>query len=709
MQNAAVAAAHEQTLVELAQWLARVQQYSPNHPACAPFGERTHRALLRSLSFDAPLTFGVQKENMTYGENHSAVHPAVKTRLAPHLYERGVLAVRFASGVTYSELATLLEILSLPVAVTFDRGGVVRLLQDRGLNRVQIQEYAHDISQEERDAQRTRGRLRAFFSEALMLLLAQRSLEGLSGDNLIELLEHPDMAVTILEEDPLGVAEAFAGLALMVREEERRTGKVLYPKLRGILLSLSPPSHDRVLLGVPSMVADFREALVWALDELDEGDLARIVLACFRSHALELDVAFYALAVAVPHDGRRKSTTRRVGLGFFDLPIDDAAATTLINACAHRASDFDSYRRERDLLLAPAVRVLAGRALFPPNAASTVPPPGDAALLAFEARRPMIDLVRMAARTRRFEQLCKKLPAAAETLARAGSADAVVGILRGLAAVTRAESRELAQQTIRNVLTPAVAEQLLADLDAGSTTVEGPALEDLAVTLKLIASLRPDEVFDRLEQSENRKMRRLMIDSLSGSGPVLLPKVRARLSGSSWFVVRNALVLLPRVGGTPRDVLAVSRHPQEKIRLEVIRALRSMPPDTVTMEIVASYLLDPHPDIRRHASVMLRGDLLTAGAITILERVALDEQQSEDIRQRAIAALGQSPDDAAATALFTLLQPRGLLDLSSLRDVVAVALRRSPARLAAGYFAEGLRSPAWRVRKACERAAGGGT
>jgi hypothetical protein len=708
VQTAAVAAAHEQTLVELAQWLARVQQYSPTHPACAPFGERTHRALLRSLSFESAIAFGVQKDGMTFGDGEVS-HPAVRTRLAPHLYERGVLALRFVTGVTYAELASLVELLALPVQTTFDRGGINRLVLDRGLTRIQIQEYAHDISQEERDAQRARTRLRTLFSEALRDLLAKRSLEGLTGEALLELLEHADIAITILEEDPLGVAEAFAGLALMVRDEERRTGKALYSKLKRILLALAPPSHDRVLLGLPSMVADFREALVWSLDGLHEGELARIVLASIRSHALELDVVFYALSVAVPHNGRRYSTVRFVGLGLHDLPVDDAAATALINTCAHRASDFDSYRTERDLLTPHAVRVLAGRALVPVQAGSVVPPAMEEAPLAFEARRPMIDLVRMAARTRRFGELCKKLPASAETLTRAGSTEAVIGILRGLLAVTRPEARELAQRTVREVLTPSVAEQLLADLDATSTTLEGALLEDLAATVRFIGSLRPDEVFERLEQSESRKMRRLLVDCLSNTGPTLLPRVRSRLASPNWYVVRNALVLLPRVGGTPRDVLAVARHPQEKIRLEVVRALRAMQPDAVTMEIVASYLSDPIVDIRRHASVMLRGDLLNAGSIVILERVALDEQQPEEIRQRVIAALGQSSDDAAATALFTLLQPRGLLDLSSLRDTVALALRRSPARLAAGYFAEGLRSPAWRVRKACERAAGSGT
>jgi hypothetical protein len=44
--------------------------------------------------------------------------------------------------------------------------------------------------------------------------------------------------------------------------------------------------------------------------------------------------------------------------------------------------------------------------------------------------------------------------------------------------------------------------------------------------------------------------------------------------------------------------------------------------------------------------------------------------------------------------------------MSTVRDAAAFALRRSPAPSAAYWFNEGLRSSVWRVRKACERAAG---
>ena len=706
MAGAANTAIHGESLFELAQWLARVQQYSASHPACAQLGERVHRALSRSLSLESPLSVDVLKDGMTI-EDAPVTHAAVRTRLAPHLHERGVLVLRFLGGVSVEELTGLIEVLTLPVQSTFDRGGIRRLIQERGIGRIQVEEIAHDISSDERAAQRTRARLRSRFADVLRHLVAGRSIQGLTGHELLELLDHPEIAVTILEEDQLGVAEAFAGLCMMVRDEQRQTGVELFPKLRVIMLALTPLSHDRILLGLPGLVGDFRDALTWAFDGLAESELARLVLASFRTHAAGLDAPLYALSVAVAHDGRRLSTLRRVALHFYDLPADDASAIDLVTVCALDTEEFGSYWRERACLSGHAMRVLSGRNVFASTSAFSQVPSGEATHQVGDQRRVMSELVKMASRTRRFEQLCAKLPQTAVTLARAGSTESVLGILDGLRSVVRPEIQPLARTTIRAVVSPTVAAQLLADVDAASANVEGASLDDVAATVRLLTALAPEVVFEQLELSESRKMRRILLEALSTTGPKLLPLVRQKLHAEAWFVVRNALVLLPRVGGAARDLLPVVGHANEKVRLEVLRVLRQLPADGTTMEYVAAYLTDPIADVRQHSLVLLRGELLTHDAILRLERVALSEDHSEDLRRRVVEALGKCPLDAAATSLFTLLQPRGLLDLAPLRDHVAVALRGSPAPLAPGYFAEGLQSPAWRVRKACERAAGG--
>jgi hypothetical protein len=710
--NSVGATTHNETLFELAQWLARVQQYSASHPACAQLGERTHAALMRSLGIQSPLVIDVLTDGMTV-DGTPLSHAAIRTRLAPYMHERGVLVVRFLSGTTVEELTSFIELLTLPVQTTFDRGGVMALAKERGLARIQLEEIAHEFSIDEREAQRRRERLRTRFADVLRELLAKKTILGLTGAELLELLDHPDLTVTILEEDPLGIADALAALAWMVREEEKASGKELYPKLKVIILLLSPLSHDRVMVGLPMLVGDFRESLLWALDGLDEGELARIALASFRTHAAELHVTLYSLAVAVPKDGRRISTLRRVAMLFYDLPTDDPSSTELITACAMNMGDVDSYWRERDCLSRNAMNVLLRRGALskatgrsdPPAAGASVPPRDYVG----DGRRVMRELVLMSSRTRRFPQLCAKLPETAITLARAGANDSVLGILDGLQSASRPEVKELAIATLRSVVSPAVASNLLADTDSTTESLEDTQLDDIVGMVRLLTALAPTVVFEQLELSESRKMRRIFIEALSAVGPKLLPLVRQKLYAPSWFVVRNALAILPRIGGTPGDLFSVAKHSNEKVRLEVLRSLRLMPPDTRAMDYLATYLTDPIAEIRHHALILLRGELLSAEAVGRLERVANDDDQSEDVRRRVVEALGRCPLDSAATALNTLMQPRGLIEIGSLRDHIATALRKSPAPLAAGYFAEGLKSPAWRVRKACERAAGAAT
>jgi HEAT repeat protein len=124
------------------------------------------------------------------------------------------------------------------------------------------------------------------------------------------------------------------------------------------------------------------------------------------------------------------------------------------------------------------------------------------------------------------------------------------------------------------------------------------------------------------------------------------------------------------------------------------------------MEIAANFLEDPSQEVRQQARFLLRGDMLTPRSIALLEHYAGDERKPEETRRYIVEVIGSSRLDDAAGALFRLLQPRGLIEMSTVRDAAAVALRRCPAQAAAYWFNEGLRSPAWRVRKACERAAG---
>jgi hypothetical protein len=219
----------------------------------------------------------------------------------------------------------------------------------------------------------------------------------------------------------------------------------------------------------------------------------------------------------------------------------------------------------------------------------------------------------------------------------------------------------------------------------------------------------PGAVLDRLDESENRKMRRILLDALSRAGHGLLPLIRPRLASDRWYVVRNAVVLLARLGGSASDYESVLRHSEERVRLEVVRAVRTLPADEAAMALLVRMLSDPAAEIRNNACLLLRGDLLGPAAIADLQRIVVHDTTPDAIRIAGVEALSQSRRDEAARSLYELLHPSGLIEaggISQMRDVAAVALKRAAAPSAAELFAKGLASSVRRVRRACERANG---
>jgi hypothetical protein len=563
---------------------------------------------------------------------------------------------------------------------------------------VQIVEIAHDIDPQERAAQARRNRLRSFFAQALHQLRAGRAARSLTGNQLVELLDHPEDAVLVLEEDPAALAEAVAGLCLLVRQEEARSGTTLFPKLRAILLMLSPPSHVRMVVGLPPLLAGFRSALVWAFTELFDEDVTRIALPAVRNMASEIDIVFYGLATAIAHDGRRLSIARRISLRLHDLPHADATDNELVTTLARAPDDHDSFRREREAMLPEAKRALASRGLAGIGAVTTTAEP---VLPAVGSRRIVTEIVRLSKGTARFDRLCARLPDISATLTGAGSTDTLLGVLHGLEAL----KDPTAAATIARLVTPTFAARVLDDLEKAAA--EGQAAPEALTTVKILVTADASAVWDRLERTQNIMMQRTMLDALSAAGSSLLPLLRSKLRSPHWMVVRNAVALLPRLGGTSKDLALVARHPNEKVRSEIMHALRTMTPDEAGMDVLVWYLSDASREVQNSARAMLRGEVLGTTAISTLERLAADTSQQEPLRRRYVEVLGRCPHDAAAQSLLRLIQPRGLLELGAIRELAAVALRSSPAPSAAALFQEGLSSPVRRVRKACERAAGG--
>ncbi len=230
--------------------------------------------------------------------------------------------------------------------------------------------------------------------------------------------------------------------------------------------------------------------------------------------------------------------------------------------------------------------------------------------------------------------------------------------------------------------------------------------ETLALLPELLHRLGPTAVrhlLGVLAETDNRRLRHLLLDLLARLGPAVVRDATALLADSRWYVVRNMLLLLRRVGD-PGSVPAVRKcadHSDLRVRLEAIRNLFAFDPG-VPRELLRRALT--HPDPRQaEAAMELAGEHGIAEAV---EPIVAYLQAGDlfgrrrGVRLKAIRALAAIGDPAALAGLsrfrarFQLFPPA----LEERRELYRT-LASYPAAARQEWVAHGLRSRDAEVRR----------
>jgi hypothetical protein len=431
-----------------------------------------------------------------------------------------------------------------------------------------------------------------------------------------------------------------------------------------------------------------------------------------RTRAADLDATFYALSVVATTEERRAGVGRALARLLYDLSLDEPATHEALRAIAAPVGDAPSVAQERVQLSDAARRILEARAPLHHREQEQLV---DVAAFSPEAldrlaQQAAFDVVTRSARMVDFDKLCAALPAAARSLSSEEHAPAVAGLLLGLAGVAEPRWTDVAASTLQRIARSGISAIALKAVERLAGRGDDAPIDEVVAISRMLAAQNPEPVVDLLERADSRKLRRALLDVLAAAGPDVLPFVQSRMGSSNWYVTRNMIVLHGRLGGAAAELRTFAEHPHAQVRVEAVRALRSMGRDPIACEIVVGRLSDAAPEVAQAALASLGTMELTPAAVGALEALAADEGRGDDVRRGAVQVLGRSRHDAAPDALARLIVPRGLIERPSttaLRDDVARALRQCPAPTAAIRFDEALRSSAWRVRKACERAAEG--
>lgn len=190
--------------------------------------------------------------------------------------------------------------------------------------------------------------------------------------------------------------------------------------------------------------------------------------------------------------------------------------------------------------------------------------------------------------------------------------------------------------------------------ELGRQPVDFMVVEALVARLKADASLA---LLDVLAASEDRSTRWNLLRILGEVGAPAAPAVAARLPDTPWFVQRNLLLLLGRLGPWPDGFspMPYLSHGEPRVRREAFRLLLDSP-GTREAAIVDG-LSDPDSGV---VTMVLGAALSTCppGAIPALDRIAHDTSRDPEARVLAVRALAGCPDPDRVCRLASVAKQR---------------------------------------------------
>ena len=205
-----------------------------------------------------------------------------------------------------------------------------------------------------------------------------------------------------------------------------------------------------------------------------------------------------------------------------------------------------------------------------------------------------------------------------------------------------------ARELVRAIATPAVSVGLALRL-AGARDAE--RREELAATCRRLGEEAAVALVAVLVTADDRSVRRNLVAGLVAMGEHGLRQAEKMVQeGSSWGVVRNGVSILAELGGkrAVEHLMDTVQHHHPKVRRETITALARIGGEGATL-LVMSRIEDPDDEVRATA-VRAAGTLGSERVVrTLLAR--LDDEQSADVTQEILRALGQLGDPGAVPAI----------------------------------------------------------
>ena len=166
-------------------------------------------------------------------------------------------------------------------------------------------------------------------------------------------------------------------------------------------------------------------------------------------------------------------------------------------------------------------------------------------------------------------------------------------------------------------------------------------------------------LMERLGVENDRTRRGRLVEAVRSMGPVALPALLEALQAPVWYLVRNALTLLPEVadGDQAPAVTALLRHPEPRVRRTAVRALWKLAGPGAEHALLAR-MKDTDGETMQEILFVL-GQLRSESCMGPVTDLAKDKRVVERLRLLALETLGQIGSPKAIPVFLECLRRKG--------------------------------------------------
>ncbi|MEP7228377.1 MAG: hypothetical protein ABI785_13495 [Gemmatimonadales bacterium] len=606
-------------LIEFSIVLHKRSMYPAGHPHLRNSAQRFARRLNALLENRESVTLGVARHRLVIESATTDPRNALLRDLAHRLHRHRIAAVHLIRGAAREEIEDVLAALSAnpqrgdgPIGMRLDRVGPwnhIRL-SPVGYDKFVLQDP--DAARDPNSDERIDGR--DAWVELARLAFTSEPVAG-----------------TPTETDPLVVAQAIS----------RRSGEVAYDRV--VLGYLSRVAGE--MSGRRSVVEDqLSERLSILIEALDPDTLRRLLetgadQAERRQFVLNTSQVLAADAVMEVLEAAAKASHQTISHNLLNL----------LHKLAHHAEDGSPEIRAeaKGALRNNVARLIGDWELEDPNPKPYTAilegmvraAPDDRSEEVQSGCEPEI-LLKMALE---LDCIGPSVYAATEAMLNRRRLGAMVSLLEA------APQTETAEALWRYVATPQRLEEEMV--------MNPPDQDAIGILVRRLGISAASPLLDHLGRTEDRSARAGIMKQLLELGPSMGEVAVARLSSAPWYLQRNILVLIGRLGSWPVGFspLSYAAHPDPRIRREGIKLLLESP-----SHMVEGVLLALRDDDEGIVGLALRAALESCppDAIALLEWIAMDPRRSAEIRVPTLRILARTRTPEGLKVLLAQAQHR---------------------------------------------------